>query len=132
MPWSSCGQEQQLDVRYVAVAGVTTGLSGSFPSLAQVAQRVFSQGPWVLWLRTHLRPQAPTPNHVHSGGLAHGGRQDEDQQSPHDPGVWGGDPGWGDAGTAALCGRCREGREAPGLTGWNEDRGETWEPVGWR
>lgn len=72
------------------------------------------------WLRTHLRPQAPTPNHVHRGGLGHhgrrrrGGRQDEDRQSPHNPGVWGGDPGWGDAGTAGLCSRSGEGHKAPG------------------
>lgn len=51
-------------------------------------------------LVAHLGPQAPAPSHVHSGGFGHGGRrrggrQDQDLQSPHDPGVWGSDPAWG-------------------------------------
>lgn len=80
----------------------------------------FLPGSWVPWLRTHLGPQAATPSHVHRGGLHRGGRRrrsewkNEDRQSPHNPGVWGGDPGWGDASTAGLCSRSREGCEAPG------------------
>lgn len=65
-----------------------------------------------------LEPQAPVPRHVHGGDFGPGrcpraGRQDQIRQSPHDPGVRGGDPWWGDAGTAGL----RRGSGKGAMTG---------------